>query len=365
VKVLFDAYWWTSGPPSLRHVLREIVFAWHRSFPEDDLELVLRHAHRELADQLPQPSRVHTTRLWPQGLAAAVSVASRARTTGADLVITHNFAARTPGRVSAVYLHDVLFLTNPEWFTLPERAYFSLMRRWVRRADLVFTSSVSEASRIADNTPAARVRPVGLGLSTELIGEPGVLDEDPALLPRRFVLTVGRLNARKNLGGVIRAALATGQVSSAMPLVVVGEADGRRDHLDPAARAAIAAGSVLFVGFVSEERLRWYYRNAALFVFLSLGEGFGMPPVEAAYFATPTLVSDLPVFRENLGTTAEYVHPWDEPAIVAAITAGIARGRELAPELRPRGGLAARHDWRETVQSMRAAAVDRMEGARL
>ncbi len=365
MKVLFDAYWWTSGPPSLRHVLREIVFAWHRAFPEDQLELVLRHAHRELADHLPQPSRVHTTRLWPQGLAAAVSVASHARTTGADLVITHNFAARTPGRVSAVYLHDVLFLTNPEWFTGPERAYFSLMRRWVRRADLVFTSSVSEASRIADNTPAARVTPVGLGLSTELVGDPGVLDADPAVDPRRFILTVGRLNARKNLGGVIRAALATGQLSAATPLVVVGEADGRRDHLDPAAHEAVAAGSVLFVGFVSEARLRWYYRNAALFVFLSLGEGFGMPPVEAAYFATPTLVSDLPVFRENLGTTAEYVDPGDEPAVVAAIAAGIARGRELAPELRPRGGLAARHDWRETVQNMRAAAVDRMEGARV
>ena len=67
--------------------------------------------------------------------------------------------------------------------------------------------------------------------------------------------------------------------------------------------------------------------NCALFCFLSLGEGYGLPPVEAAYFGARVLVSDIPVFRENLGGAAEYVDPNDVSAISNAITDLLAPAR--------------------------------------
>ena len=356
MRVVFDAYWWVSGPPSLRHVLREIVLAWSSLYPADELTLVVRKAHlREAAKDAPHDARLEPSTLCPQALCAAVTVPAVAAARSADLVITHNFAAATPA-LSAVYLHDALFATNPEWFTRLERRYFSLMLRWIRRADIVLTSSESEAHRITEVT-GVRAHAVGLGLSTELTAESGAWEPDPGLRAGRFVLSVGRLNARKNLSSVIAGALATGRVTAACPLVIVGSADGRSAPLSAQARAGVASGAVRFTGHISEDRLRWYYGNCAMFVYLSLGEGFGMPPVEAAYFSAPTLVSDLPVFHETLGGYARYVDPTDVAAIAVAITRGIRDADEHPP---PRGTRASRHDWEKTVRAIRDAADRRL-----
>ena len=114
-----------------------------------------------------------------------------------------------------------------------------------------------------------------------------------------------------------------------------------------------------FTWFVDEARLRWYYRHASLFVYLSLGEGFGMPPVEAAYFSAQILVSDLPVFHETLGSAAHFVDATDDAAVTSAITAGIHEGESRTPDRRARGGVAATHDWNATVTVMREAIVER------
>ncbi len=357
MKVVFDAYWWIAGPPSLRHVLRELVWAWNVAYPHDELTLVVREAHRaEAARQLGTVGSIRSTALWPQALAATIAVGATARDVGADLVVTHNFACRVRSGVSAVYLHDVLFATNPEWFTPLERLYFSLMPRWIHRATVVFSSTTSEAARIEANTVARGVVPVGLGLSTELVDSRLPAEPDDSLTPGRFLLAVGRLNARKNLGAAIRAALRSRRARPDHPLVVVGSAGGRRDRLDPVVSAAIDDGSVRFVGFVSEGRLCWYYRNAALFLFLSLGEGFGMPPVEAAHFGASVLVSDLPVFHETLGALAHYVDPTDEDAIAQAIVDAL---DPTAARPTTAGLVAARHDWTLVVRAMRDAVTAR------
>lgn len=354
MKIVFDAYWWSEGPPSLRHVEREIILAWNRCFPDDEQVLVTREGTPP--DDLPEHCTVSETALWPQAFAATRAVAHAAQVHHADAVVTHNFAARPRHAVSTVYLHDVLFLTNPEWFTPLERAYFSLMPRWVDRADVVFTSSRSEAARIRSTSDAHGVLSVGLGLSTELTdGE----DEEPqpGLRPGAFVLTVGRLNVRKNLELSILAALDTALLNPARPLVVVGAPDGRAGELDPSIGRAVDEGSVLFTGFVSEARLRWLYRNTALFVCLPLGEGFGMPPVEAAYFGAPVLVSDLDVFHENLGESAHFVNPLDRHAISDALVDAISHPEREDHALE----LKAQHDWVTTVHAMRSAIVDCVE----
>ena len=358
MKIVFDAFWWGGGPPSLRHVMREIIIAWHKKFPEDELILVTRKKHTAAnsSDQL--PGVLLKTVLWPQALAATQGVRRIARHHNADAVLTHNFAASVPNAVSSVYLHDVLFTTNPEWFTRIERLYFSFMCRWIRRADVVFTSSHCEAARIRDHSDAHFVVPVGLGLSTELTAAEMADDPDPTLTPGQFLLTVGRLNVRKNLETTILSALRTGLVDRGRPLVVVGNPGGKSTAMGSEVREAIQSGAVVFTGFVPEARLRWLYRNTALFSFLSLGEGFGMPPVEAAYFGAPVLVSDLDVFQETLGTAARYVQPTDTSAISALMTASIAAGQVSTKAVNDRDELGRRHNWDDAVGAMRSVIVD-------
>jgi glycosyltransferase involved in cell wall biosynthesis len=359
VRVVFDAYWWVQGPTSLQRVLREIVIAWRAAFPDDELAIVTRARDRIAAESdVPPGVRVVGSRLRPQALLAAYGVEPVRRRLGFDVVLTQNFAARSRG-LSAVYLHDVLFLTDPGWFTRTERRYFSLMPRWVRRADVVFSSTVTEGERIAAHTRARAVVPVGLGLSTELVDSPD-RDAVPGLEPGHFLLSVGRLNVRKNLERTIHGALDSGVVTPARPLVVVGAGNDDELASHPRIRAAVQDGRVRFTGHVSDAQLRWLYSETCLFLFLSLGEGFGMPPVEAQHFGAPLLVSDIPVLRENLGAGAAYVDPLDEGAIAAAMALEVTRpsGRRLpAPD---------RHSWRETVTRMRSelAALEVTESSR-
>ncbi|MEL4320457.1 glycosyltransferase [Leifsonia sp. YIM 134122] len=354
MKVVFDAYWWTAGPPSLRHVLREIVFAWHENFPDDELILVTRARHPADLGRLAGSATVRTTALWPQALAASRAARAVAESESAELLLTHNYAGRRRSGASAIYLHDVLFATNPEWFTAPERAYFSFMRRWAARADVVFTSSETEAHRIRQHSSAREVVAVGLGLSTELVSG---TEEDPddTLTSGRFLLTVGRLNVRKNLRQTVRAAISSGSISPRTPLVVVGAADGRDEGRAPDIDRAIADGSVVFTGFVSEARLRWLYRNCALFLFLSLGEGFGMPPVEASHFGAPVVVSDLPVFRETLPTRTRFVDPADTARQAALIRDALSPARPGTPWTEE-PDVAIRHNWTDSVHRIRERA---------
>jgi glycosyltransferase involved in cell wall biosynthesis len=327
--------------------------AWAREFPEDRIILVVRKRDlRGAIHDLPPNAQAQGTRLYPQALAATLATARVARREAADVIFSHNFAPRSANATSVIYLHDVLFVSNPEWFTLAERLYFSFMVRWAKRAEVVFTSSQTEAKRIRSVTKSRRVVPVGLGLSSELADqtEPDVVDE---LRGKHFLLTVGRLNIRKNLEKTILGALKSDRVSAEMPLVVVGAPNGKKQVIAPEITAAVQSGKVLFTGFVSESQLRWLYEHADLFLFLSLGEGYGMPPVEARYFGAPLLVSELPVFREILGTSARYVEPNDVNAISAAIAACIDSENQGFDRRAPTPS-EPMHDWTSIVAAMRS-----------
>lgn len=317
MKLALDAYWWCSGPPSGRQVVRETVTTWVENFPEDDILVAVRRGEEaDVAEALPGTALL-PLRLRPHALAVAVELPWRIRHSG-RVLLTQNFAAAAGH--SAVFLHDVLFKSNPEWFTRAERVYLSLIGTLLRRSTVVLTSSASEAQRIERFFPrSASVHAVGLAISREL------LDAIPAR-PRAaktgdFVLSVGRLNRRKNLERVIEAAARSMTISPARPLVIVGEENGLAVRFTPAVVAMIEAGAVVFAGRVSDGELRWLYQNARGLVYLSLDEGFGLPPVEAAKFGTPMLLSDIPVFREVNGLGPRYVDPMDVDAIARGIDA--------------------------------------------
>jgi glycosyltransferase involved in cell wall biosynthesis len=345
VRILFDAYWWVRGPVSNRQVQREIVRHWVEEFPDDEAVLVLRHADAAGAD-VPPGARTVTTRLWPHGIASIAHYPRLARRVDADVIVTHNFTPWS-GR-SAVFVHDVMFQTNPEWFTRPERAYYWLIPRLLPRAEVVATSSAHEAGRIAACNPRLRgpVHPIGLAVGTALRDAPPVRP-DGVVDGERFVLSVGRLNVRKNLGRTFEGALASGVIDADHPLVVVGEPEGVRTAVDPALRHAIDTGAIRFLGRIDDGGLAWLYQHAERFVFLSLDEGFGLPPLEALSFGCPVLASDIEVLRETLGDRATYVDPTDVDAIAAALA--VPPGAAPVDPVLP--------DWRGTVRRLRSAVV--------
>lgn len=316
MKILVDGYWWLEGPTSNRMVLQEIVGRWAGDYPGDQMILAVPSAAKA---SIPAPEGVQVvrTRLRVHPAINFVELPVIARRRCADAILAFNFAANSTSGV--VFLHDVLFQSNPEWFTGAERAYFSAMPLLARRASTVITSSRAECSRIRRFNPRLR-RVVSSGLSVASSFD-AVEATDPGLRlsDRKYLLCVGRLNVRKNLAVTLRAALRSGVLSEDFPLVVVGEPSGRITHLDDELRAAAEAGALRIVGKVSDAHLKWLYNHCALFVCLSLDEGFGLPPVEAASVGCRVLASDVPVFRETVGPHATFVDAADVDAIADAI----------------------------------------------
>lgn len=348
MKVLFDAYWWVRGPVSNRQVMRELIAHWVARFPEDDVTLVLRRRHVAAADDLPPRVRTRTTRLWPHGIAAILRYPALARAAGVDVTITHNFApALGP---SAVFVHDVMFQASPEWFTRAERAYYALIPLLLSRADVVLTSSATEARRIERRNPRVEaVHPIGLAVGLALAEASPVLPAGVAP-DQRFVLSVGRLNVRKNLAFTFEALLRADVIDAERPLLVVGEPQGVGIELGTRVADAVERGVIRFLGRIGDGELAWLYGHADAFVYLSLDEGFGLPPLEALTFGCPVVVSDLAVFRENLGDNAAYVDPRDLDAAVGVLRASIG-----AP--RPQAGEPDLPTWTGCVERMRSAVL--------
>jgi len=316
VNILVDGYWWAEGPMSNRMVLQEIVRRWANDYPDDQMILAVPRDAKGSAS-VPDGVEVVSTRLRVHPAINFLELPVIARRRCADAILAFNFAANSTAGV--VFLHDVLFQTNPEWFTGVERAYFGAMPLLARRASTVITTSRSERGRIRRLNPRLR-RVVSCGLSVaSSFSAAEATDPGMHLRKGRYLLCVGRLNIRKNLAVTLRAALRSGVLSEDFPLVVVGEPSGRITRLDDDFRSAVAAGTLRIVERVSDAHLKWLYSHCALFVCLSLDEGYGLPPVEAASLGCRVLASDVPVFRETVGSHATFVDASDVGAIADAM----------------------------------------------
>ncbi|MCR8672015.1 glycosyltransferase family 1 protein [Agrococcus sp. HG114] len=350
MRILMDAHWWERGPHANRTVQREVILAWARAFPEDELVLAMP---ADAADDAPPRAAVARTRLWPHAAANRWELPRIARRTGADVVLAHNF---TPASGRALtFLHDVMFEEHPEWFSRAERLYFGRMLPWASRAAAVATSTRSEAERIRRHAPRLPPAAVtGLGVPPSLTGaarRPGAVPETA-----RFAVTVGRLNVRKNLETAMLAASRSARITPAAPLCVVGgsEHSGIGARIPDEARARIADGSIVMLGHVPDEELGWLYRHAALTLCLSLDEGFGMPAVEAAALGSPLLASDIPVFRETVGGCATLVSPLDADAVARAID--LMWG--VAPDAGARERAVGGYTWEAAARALRASAAE-------
>lgn len=354
MRVLFDVYWWVRGPVANRAIVRDLVATWIALFPADDIVLAGRSADRSALEQdfSDGAVQIESLRLAPHGIAVIVELPLVARRARVDVSVTHNFSPLF-GR-SAVFIQDVLFIEHPSWFTRRERLYFSLMPLSAPRAQVVLASSHTEGESLRRLVPKARaVRSVGLGLSRELMSsEPA--PPKTALTAGSFFLTVGRLNIRKNLAFTCLAAVRSGRLSVANPLVVVGIPHGRSTEFAPEVAPAIDDGRILLLGHVDEGQLAWLYSHCAAFLFMTLGEGFGLPPLEALAFGARVIASDIPVMREVLDGHATFVDPTAIDALTQAIAA-IPEGATSA-ELRQERSEWARstNDWQRTVHAIRA-----------
>jgi glycosyltransferase involved in cell wall biosynthesis len=114
------------------------------------------------------------------------------------------------------------------------------------------------------------------------------------------IVFLGNIKKHKGLDCLLEAFINAKACGLPHKLVIIGNKDNFRsadkDFLEKI--ESLGGDSVIFTGFVSDERLCEYLSCAALLVQPSLYEGFGLPPLEAMFLGTRALISDIPVFKE-------------------------------------------------------------------
>lgn len=120
----------------------------------------------------------------------------------------------------------------------------------------------------------------------------------------KFILAVGSLDERKNLTSIIKA-FHESSLNGEYQLVVAGGSSSSFKSFN----ADKSYRNVHFTGYVTDETLAALYQKACFFAYLSVYEGFGIPPLEALTYRCPVLLSDIPAFREIYGDNFYYVDP--------------------------------------------------------
>ncbi len=202
-------------------------------------------------------------------------------------------------------LHDLGPLEHPEWFA-PSfarwyRLFLPLLVRIVRQ---VTVSSAYAREKVLRRfgLPTGRVTVIPAGVDLRRFRPEA---PPPDGLPERFVLFVGSVQPRKNLGTLLEA---WEQVSGRFPqtwLVVAGATDAifRREALP------VHPERARWLGYVADETLPGLYAAAQVFVLPSLDEGFGLPLLEAMACGTPVIAARAGALPEVAGEAARYFDP--------------------------------------------------------
>jgi glycosyltransferase involved in cell wall biosynthesis len=263
---------------------------------------------------------------------------------------------------SVVTIHDCIHLMFPQY--LPNRFAHAYARSSIglaaRRATRVLT--VSESSK-RDILKYVDIAPEKIDVIYNAYDERfGVepREEDVIRLRERyqltdeFVLYAGNVKPHKNLERLIEAFnIVRRRGLDHLKLVLIGDEISKYASLRRAVHRYQLHKYVRFLGYLPEETLAVMYRLAGVFVFPSLYEGFGLPPLEAMASGTPVVTSNASSLPEVAGDAALLVDPYDAGAIADGIYS-VLTDEQLRASLRRKGLARAREfSWEASVRRVR------------
>jgi glycosyltransferase involved in cell wall biosynthesis len=267
-----------------------------------------------------------------------------------------------PARHAAqvITIHDLFFLTQPD-STRDEvrRDYAALATSHARRAHAIVTSTAHGAELI--------VRQLGVHRDHLYICPPGqplwrTLGWGPNVPPDGYVLFVGTLEPRKNIGVLLdayRTLLESGR--PVPPLVLAGRATPEAAGWLERIRQPPLVGRVTHRGYVAEDERERLYAGARLLVLPSLDEGFGLPVLEAMSAGVPVIAANRGALPEVLGAGGTLIDPEDVDGLAGAME-HLLQDRALAEASASRGLMRAREfSWAKTAANLRRAYVDACE----
>jgi len=170
-----------------------------------------------------------------------------------------------------------------------------------------------------------------------------------ALAGQKYIMYVGRAQPHKNLWRLIEAFADLHAEYPDLKLVLAGRKDLLYQRMEKKIAKRKIEG-VIFPGFVSEGQLRWLYENCQAYVFPSLSEGFGLPPLEAMVHGAPVISSNASCLPEINGNAAIYFDPNDTVDIASKIGQLLSDDKLRQKLIKTGHKQAIRYSWTQMAQ---------------
>jgi len=247
---------------------------------------------------------------------------------------------RPPSNAGArlITVHDFNYLTEKQGFS--RIWYRRRVRRTLGRADTLVAISAAVAGDAREALGGARSVVIVHNGVTDLSSAPRTAV--PGLQDAPFLLHLSRMSRSKNVDAIMALAAAWPE----QRFVLAGPDGGPlRQYRESIARKG--PRNVTLLADVSDEQKAWLYAQSSGFLFPSLVEGFGMPPIEAMYFGKPVFVSKLSCLPEICGEAAWYFESFEPARMRRVIEAGLADAETRAGAVRSWAG---RYRWQRAAE---------------
>jgi glycosyltransferase involved in cell wall biosynthesis len=281
------------------------------------------------------------------------------RSSGIDLFHGTNYDVPLWRRCATVLtIHDLSFLIHPETH---ERRRVSRSRRrlplMARTANLVIVPSESVRREVCHHLRLSAEKVFAIPEAARACFAPMELAATEAVRQRLgigadFLLTVGTIEPRKNLQTLVHAfeEVSAGQSHSTLQLVIAGNRGWLSEPFFDALEKSPMRKRNILTEYLNDEELRALYSSCRAFVYPSVYEGFGLPPLEAMACGAPVITSRIPALEETTGGAAILVEPSNVHALASAITE-VLESNDLSSRLSALGrSRAAEFTWERTAR---------------
>lgn len=314
MKIAFDGKRFFHNSSGLGNYSRDLIRILATHFPDNSYVLFNKNQSEKGQDilKMPNVSFVETSK---GNFSRQFKMGKDAQQKNAD--IFHGLSGELPLKWTEnpikkiVTIHDLIFLRFPEYYSFFDRKiHFWKFKKAAAQADLIIAISEQTKRDIIQflKVPAAKIRVVYQGCHQAFKENQSEAFLNSVKkkhnLPKRFILNVGTVEARKNLLNIVK-----GIDGTEIPLVVIGKKTKYFNKVQKFLKKNKLENQVQFLENVSIEELAGIYKLADVFVYPSFFEGFGIPVIEALYSKTPIITSNLSCLPEAGGPDSVYIDP--------------------------------------------------------
>lgn len=362
MRIGIDATALPPQPVGAGNYIIQLIRALSALEPEDEYVIFAQKSGRTLID-LPTSRRFHwqvvedmtpaVRLMWEQTVLPRLT-----RQAKIDVLHSlHYTKPLWPGCASVVTFHDMTFFLYPHLHTRSKRIFFPIATRMsARQAKAIIADSESTRQDIIRllRVSEEKVFTVLLGVDPSFrpIKDSALKKriEEHYHLPDKFILYLGMVEPRKNLPMLIRAYNELVERGAEEHLVVAGRFGWMYEDIFRLVELFGLKDRVHFTGYVSQNDLPVVYNLARVFVYPTLYEGFGLPPLEAMACGVPVITTNVSSLPEIVGDAGILIPANDRVALVNALE-NVLNNREISAELAAKGPQrAAQFTWERTAR---------------